>query len=695
MMRKALTYILTAVMAVLILAGCAQDDFVTPGGQSVPDGTPIDLDVTAEFPEMSRPLTRSMSEQPVLDDLKIHVLVFDEKGFMVQYVGPADIEVGPINTTDKKVRFKVNKLLSSGASRTIHFVVTPEEDLTKIQGGEFLAAMANETVVMPSLVVKSDNDAYWGMRVFSSGIGPGTSMELKMIRNFARATVVLSDKLKNSGTFTLESFSIVNRPDLGTIAPYVYEQHRFANFLQADQIELSTYAQVKADGYNGTTPAGIGDHLENTTVESVTAELDKMAPVVAAHNANASAAIPAIYFYERPQSQEAGSGIDNLTYMIVKGKYNGQTTYYHMDFGAIENGRFLYYDLIRNFQYQLVIDNIEGLGSSSVEEAMASVPHNNISASVVTKDLFSIGYNNELVEVNATYMIVTRQTNDIELKFRYVPGDGNRLEPQNLMIYDAKKPDVTVPASTASLTSKNARMAALAPLCGDAVRQMDITAGTDGWYTLTINTQDIPKDGFKEQTFGIFYKGTGSLGLQRQITLRLRKPWDFANIKTDSVALDKLPDFTVPEVSGILGKAVNDKVNLYFTLPSGMAKSMFPLTLTFESDKHNIYARPEGSLTVDWGKSLFKGGTTDNVIRYQMRIEWEEYDSQFGKAFVAPFAFNTTSRVDETTDTSGIDAANLPGRQENNGSYRFCIRIGNDSQGYLNPTYVSLVRQNP
>ena len=122
-----------------------------------------------------------------------------------------------------------------------------------------------------------------------------------------------------------------------------------------------------------------------------------------------------------------------------------------------------------------------------------------------------------------------------------------------------------------------------------------------------------------------------------------------------------------------------------------LSQTQFPLIITFESDKQNVYARNGSSLMVSAGKSGFAGATTDKVISYEWRIEWAEYKAGNGH-LTAPFRMNTTADDDAAYNTAGIDAAALAGRTANNATRNCCVRIANKGQKYINPSYVNITR---
>ena len=155
----------------------------------------------------------------------------------------------------------------------------------------------------------------------------------------------------------------------------------------------------------------------------------------------------------------------------------------------------------------------------------------------------------------------------------------------------------------------------------------------------------------------------------------MRRPWEFADVSATSP-----------------GAALQSQFSLSFTLPTGLSESQFPLVITFESDKQNIYAVNGSDLVVGYGSSGFPGATTDHVIYYELRLEWDNYQTLAGNPCTVLFRMNTTSADDRAYNTSGIDAAALTGRTANNGSAGFCLRIANKGRKYIQPIYVNVSR---
>ena len=665
-----LIYSILILLMALLPAACT--DASEPDlPQPVPaEGTPVDLVTGAMFPEMKfGRSSRAMNDEPTVDELlnslKVNLFVFDQSGVMLQFIGHDDISIVNIDTESKHVYFKVHNIYSSSRPRRLHFVITSADDLHAVDGGEYITAMASETTTMPALVVADGTDAYWGVREVES-ITENMTLDIKLIRNFVKLNV---RSTADGGVFRLLGYTVVNRPSRGTIAPYIYRDHLFASFLNPDN-SLIDYEDIIAQGYFGVNPSGSDLSMTHTTESEVQAELAASEAQLAA-----GAEDTPCYIYERSQSSvtSAGNGV-MVTYIILSGEYKGKKCYYKIDIGHDKEGKFGFYDLLRNFQYTVEITEVGGEGAPTLRDAMNGAAHNNLSASVVTRDLFSIGYEGEQIEVSSTRVIFTEKGVNYALRFRYTTPAGIPFDPTKLKIYDITEEAVEYDMGGVSAGSEKS-----IGLKGEVIESASLTKDADGWYVLHISTGDIPSDSRRmEQNIRVYYTGSPA-GLGRTVTLMLRRPWEFGNVSASSPA------------SGI-----GSGMTLDFSIPSGLSQSQFPLTITFESDKQNIYGLNGSQLSVATGRSSFAGATTDDVILYEWRIEWADYhhdNGSDGGQYTASFRMNTTSADDLAFSTAGIDAAAIAGRTANNGTRNFCIRIANKGQKYIQPQYVNITRR--
>lgn len=662
---------LAYIASLLILLCSCSKDLEDALGTKVPDGTPIEIMAAAEFPELNIGAdSRAFVDQPTADELrnrlKVNILVFDAAGVMLQYIQPKDIAITDIDVANQTVHFKVSNIYSSTQKRRLHFVVTSANLLT-LEGGTYISSMANEKTVMPALMSSGDTDVYWGLNEVEKIEAGMAALQVKAIRNFVKVTVNVN--LTNpsaTNSFTLQGYTVVNRPSKGTVAPYIHDKQTFASFFKTTGTTTTkqSYDDILAQGYIGVNPAGADANMTYTTADEVAEELKNTNPC---------------YLYERSQSKTATVNGATVTYVIVKGVHNGQPYYYKIDLGHNVDGDFQFYDLLRNFEYAITITECGGPGAATLEEAMKGVAHNNLAASTVTRDLFSINYKGDKIEVNSTRIIFTEQTTDHEFKFRYTVGTGNTegFVASKLQIYDMSNAQKHYNMEDISTWDSSNY------LTGEVAKSTRITDDGSGWYTLHITTHDLPTGGrSRRQTLRVYYSG-GETNLSRTIELILCDPWKLENVTTPAVPTT---------VSG-------STCNITFTLPDGLSNTQFPLVLTFESDKQNIYALTGSPMTFAVGKSGFKGATTDNVILYEWSISYTDYNAKnevtgeyTKRTLTAKFLMNTAATEDQTYPTTGIDNQTNGTREDNNNSSNFCIRIANKGMKCIEPHYVNITR---
>lgn len=663
-------YILLTIISVTFLTGC---DNTAPFHHESrnPEGTPVSIVTGISLPEMNLgSKTRGMGDAPgpdeLLNTLHVNLFVFDAAGVMLQFIGPEKISVIDVDRDSGHVYFKVTGIYTSSQPRRLHFIVTSADDLRTIQGGEHISAMSGETTVIPALIVAGDTDAYWGLKEVT-GITADMEIDIRLIRNFVKISVVSAE---DENVFRLLGYTVANRPGKGTVAPYNHASHTFAGFIRPDNTLLD-YEEIQAQGYHGVNPSGAEMYMTHT----VEAEVNKALAESESALASGMGDTPC-YFYERSQSSMTSAVRDPMTtYVIVSGLYKGEKYYYKIDIGQDRNGKFGFYDLLRNFRYTIEISEVGGSGAPSVMDAMNGPAHNNLSASTVTRDLFSIGYGGEKIEVSSTGIILTEHTDVYSLRFRYTVPEGTVFDASRLKIYDADREE-TVEYDMSGVNRNSGKPVSLN---GEVIENALLTMDPDGWYALRFSTHGIPADNRRlEQNIRIYYNG-GTAGLGRTVTLMLRRPWEFGHVSA-----------TDPGIGIQSGFSIN------LEIPAGLSKTQFPMTITFESDKQNIYARNGSPLTVATGRSGFTGATSDNIILYEYRLEWEDYLSMVNSGdtkLQASFRMNTTSGDDLKFNTSAIDDAKIEGRHSNNNTPGCCIRIADKEHSHIKPYYVNITRQ--
>lgn len=410
---KRLFYILTSL---LVLSSCTDELSVSNEYNDVREGDNVKVQFSINAPDKGLVETRTLGEMtPAAQDaLNVYLLVFDENGLFIQ-AAKATPGTNKEHGSHRDTPFTAT-LNATSAQRIIHFVAFDDDGET---GG--LSNQINQTInkfgtdvekIANELYATAGQAAYW-QRVVVSGIEEG---KLKLpanyqdcvplVRNFAKVSVAP----KNGGVanFTFSGFTIINVPDKGTIAPY---KGGFVEYVDVNNKVQKTYEAISALGYEGSAPAG-------TTYST---------PVITTgQDGNESTIITTApqYLYETPNASGDAKG---RTSLIVKGRYNGKSGekagYYKVDLiydnPQDEAAGHMFYNILRNFEYKVTINEVTGYGHGTFEEAVASAASNNLSASTTTANLSRISDGEQMLEVTNTYFMFTEAGVQTVLKYRY------------------------------------------------------------------------------------------------------------------------------------------------------------------------------------------------------------------------------------------------------------------------------------
>ena len=622
-----------AILGIFLMVACTDDhleDIPTP-----PKGETngkVRVKISVQVPEAKTAASRSFSDPAITT---LHLAVFDANGYLSEVV-PATRDDGEkgLGTADEPIEFTVD-LSQTPSKRIIHFLANKTIDATQF---------GTEGDLIGALYTEGTNDAYWQRVEFPDGINYswedknnnntldddetiiGNTIgdkltKVPLIRNFAKITVQKAQGMTTSGNvgFTLEGFTVVNVPDCGSVAPFNTNGGGFAQYLDSDKTpyDYSTLTTTTASykGYTGFVPneaeinSEIGTFLNHDGV---------------------------FYTYERNnQSKNA-----NRTFVIVKGTFGEEaTSYYKIDLTYTNEGsnRTEYYEILRNFHYNIVITNVEASGANSPEEAAAMTgSHNNLSAATETQSLLNISDGAERLFVNYTEYVFVTTGETMALKYRYVPDiDAPNTVENGVATYSWDVENQSV----ASITAINAA-----------------TDDTQGWRTLTVTAAEMDPYRNKQQTLTLV-----AGNLSRTVKFILRKKFEFSNEKATSPQ-------TVPGATNKLKATF-----VYsFTIPENIPESLFPMTFIVQGDPENIYPNAdENSLPVQ----VLDGQQT---FGYEREVTWDEYQKTDG-IINCYFRVNTTSyaNTEITVSNKFFNDCKPVKLDDNNTNYAFSNLIVN------------------
>lgn len=573
-------------------------------------GEKVTLNFSVTIPESQNVDSRSFGEKATIS--KMYVVVFDGSGMLSESV-PATLVNSTTDGKHTEVDHNVQKdyqvtLKATDQSRIIHFVAyneisddeaTEEEEtdpLTAKLAPNSIQYASESTIFGEDLNVNGERDVYWQRITVSgiyasmnsdgtlsaNGVTPNEMQLVHLVRNFAKITVN-TDAVDNHTSFEYTGFVVVNTESHGTVAPY-NGTRGFPNYVTSTiESGNTTYSCVSYDNlvstqnFTGTVPSS---SATNTAIPTDFSDDSK-------------------YVYERTHN-------DNTpTYIIIKGTWNGDETYYKVDIvkkgSANANGTGYtpdqYYHILRNFAYNIVIEGVNGKGYDTAGQAAVEAASNNISASVTLQPLANISDGTSRLFVNYTEKIlISGNQTSVDLEFMYLP-DANSTTASNAQVY------IT--------TESNGKI-----IEGEITKKQSGT-NTGYWtYTIPVKTADV----LSEQTVTVFVPG----GLQRTVNYIMIPQayslvadcWDGGNETVDR------EDKQIPA-------NMNKKVTVSVQIPTGLPSSIFPLTFILGSNQHSIYSdAAKNSLPVRSGANVIPGDQTSNIsFAFEKELTKEDYDA--------------------------------------------------------------------
>lgn len=479
----------------LLLVGCQEVD--TP--QDFVEGEEYAFDMNVMLSGMDDIQTRAFRDN-VTGFPPLWLVVFDNNGYFVEAAKATNF-----SREGNVTNFSV-VLTATSQPRIVHLLLNYVDDSVSDLGLEY----EHENNLIGSMVVSGDRDVYWQRVEVPGGINEAsinTSMvKVPLLRNFLKIAVH-----NNCDYFSLTGFYVMNVPNEGTVAPY-----KDGEFL--DWKDSKTYDGIEELGYKGIMP------------DNVTFKNQNLSDAVWQTNP--------FYLYEKPFDATTGNSGNTLT-VLLKGMYkNGSLksdTYYKVDIIYKKDGVNYYYDLIRNFVYNISIDDVTGDGAVTPEEAARGAANNNMSSSVNLKDLLNISDGTSALYVSYIDTTLTT-TNDVLLKFKYIPNIDNPDNVRNDLV---------------NFTRKNTNI----------FESIDFHNGevdSEGWSVAILSPKDIVPTAEISEALIVYVEN-----LSREVTFRLRPKYD--------MQVECLPN-VIPEVSGS-DLLVNVK------LPNNLNRALFPLDL--------------------------------------------------------------------------------------------------------------------
>lgn len=578
-----------------LLFGC-HDEHIETGAESLSE---VPVRFILDAPNNYAP-TRSSSESDGLESLA--VIVFDESGWMVEYVNVTPVD-GKI-PNDFTVKLKASDKL-----RHLHFV-------GNVPLGEI--PFMSEDALMSIMSVSDTVTAFWQRKDLL--IDKKKNIEVSLVRNKVKVSVVIDKSIKDD-EFKLLGYNIINTMNQGSVAPYMGNGNDQDNPF-APYVDRFSYQSIVKSGYRGFVPVGSKvvsgygrdnyDKDEDDITESVLRDY-----YINFNN-------DPKYCYERSH----GDG-KNHTAVVLKGIYKEEKiNYYKLDFviPPKEGGyRTEYQDLLRCFHYKFKIKSIDE-GYDNAEGAVSHAAGNNILGSIEIENIDNISLGKDRLMVQYTDTIITT-TNELLFRYKYIPDIKNPGEVRNDLVDFELKDPVSSKAGLTIFTQEHFE---------EALKNANVDE-VDGWRKVRLKPEQMLSDTEYTVSQNVYLiskvSSKDGMRLWRRVGFRYSKPYAICDFNINN--------FTGSDSSGN-GEVYNENIEpviLSMQLPMNLKKALFPLDFKIEAshDIINIFDENkdpgylqklgfedgENDLSYEFGKSV--RDEVGNCYYFVRHVEYDEY----------------------------------------------------------------------
>ena len=619
----------------LTLFACKVVEPAFPGQEDDEDGpqgrVTIQFAVDAPIATLE---AKALSEKPT-DIENLYVAVFGSSGYLKEYVEATPIQQAQENGVP--YTYSVTLALSENSRRIVHFIANgpnpadvPFDQVTSIIPNMLSTAGKGcywQTVTLPGIKAKRNSD---GLFVDKNGaVITNTSTQqyvvsdetqaaldnIRLIRNFSKIEVLDTASTSN---FTLYSFTAVNTPTAGSLAPY------YSGGFVEDYQTLSYAALRDSLHYLGRLPLTA---TFNTTIPTESDFLNKTNGVVGKNDY--------VYLYERPAPNDQQSP----TFVIMYGHYTDPEDHtmdgdYYYKVDLMEDGE--YYPLYRNFKYKIDIRRILKPGADTPEDAANSAGSGDVSGAAETQNLTDISDGQSRIQVDRMSETLIHQytgSDSLILKYKFYPdisvyaNPGDKEPRHDNSLFNG--------SSGVTITKEN----------GDVITNFDVDAAddpTDGFRRIRIQTK-APTSATQSEYLTISGTVDGRT-LYRKVRLSL--------LSKQTLYVD----CQYHHVLGLAGQAQNVDISL----PTNLPESMFPLVFQIESDALSLTpnnAVADNNLPVEAGATI-KPNTEGTSFYYLKTLSYDKYTNLPNSTHDGYVVFTTYFLTNKPENASTVYVAN-------------------------------------
>lgn len=616
---KKIIYILTA--ALFAATACQPTAFNDCLTTSVPPepGTLVEVQFTADFPDLPPTTRAAMAERPVIDNM--YVAVFGEGMYLQNWI-PATITSVTGTGSSKKATYSIYLPLVD-EERTLDFVANPPAENNPPE-------FDYEENILPNMITKGNEGAYWqrislpnGIKAKKNATGdyelddkgnyivdPNSVADLDLvylIRNYAKIVVQAAP----TANFEVLKWTLINYPDRGSLAPFDISTQKISEaYMDIKSYENPT-PEHKGDFYERLTTTYIG--YEPADMEIVNTWPEDLEP---SQQPNYVSSGQALYMYERQIPQ-----VDQTCVIAqIKWKTTGDgipsglagNTYWYKIEILDNNGEYM--PILRNIQYTLSIDGLNEKGYESAKKAFDGNYFGNISSSLETSSLNEISTGESRIYVDYMEQTFLGDDEGLILKYWFAPDDAN-----------APNTHITKTTDNVNISVTTKNVAGYAnPIKDFSVNYDDgeITFGTK------TRTSQIQKGIIRVQG-----KVGDKRALFREVTIIVIG--DLAFTSETQITHTPTSDITDQDVEITIG------------LPDDLPASLFPIQIRIEAEQNSL-STTNPKIPVNSGPSKFSSKRGQRSFYYIYTIEYSQY-SHFDPATQTivgttkfPITFKTT-----------------------------------------------------
>ena len=674
------------------LSSCFKEaDPIEPAVEAEVDNAPsgeVTIDFTLSLPEIEAILATKAETRDSIPHLNtLHLAVFGSSGYLKQYALATLVETpttsgkenyyGP---EDKFYKYRVTLWLTNSSIK-VHF----------IGNGPSTLRFDYETACIPEMYTSSTDtytDAYWQRIEIPRGIRAKTHSgasytdsngqtvkegdyidiqrrkitngqgyvvadetvealsKVQLIRNFCQVSVEsLNPSISN---FDLLSYSIVNEPMQGTVAPYNGSWFDYLTYV--DNGGTHAYEDLLAT-YKGS-------EFANTTYDS-------SYPDASAFTSNPPGAnvIPdggVGYVYERP----APGQNQPPTYLLVYGIYHktgdphdGQPCYYKID--LMEKG--LYLTLFRNFRYRVTIKHVNKFGKTTPKSAAEGAGSGDVSADAEASSLTDISDGDCQLYVSEMRPILVEEYKNftysgLSYKFVYnVSTSGGDLIGDDAVDNNYYASDQANTIDGQSNTGNHGGAGkpiaiSFYRVVGNTVFPFDTYQHGGGDVIDQFKLDTLPQPASSNYFRNIYFTTKPATGATKTETFRIKAVYKtgsgdterthtlyrdiiFTLLQTQQLSVRCIPDDVIQEEG--------QKVTVRISIPQGLPKAMFPLQFPIEIANRSLgpdYDYATQNLPVTYGQTYqyteqdgVKERGSQNGYYFVRTLSLEEYESSLNQ----------------------------------------------------------------